>query len=228
MSHSEPRTHNPPALPLLLLLVASVMGAAQVGLRIAWSHNWNYLFLIWNLVLAWLPVYFALHVRQRHQAGASDGSLCLPAGLWLLFLPNAPYIFTDLVHLQNWFAGHYWVDFSLVLQFGLTGFLLGFISLYLVHAVVRDRFGALAGWLFVLVSAGLCGIGVGLGRFGRWNSWDLVVHPFGLVNDIGRGAVHPLMHAKTLVFATLFASFLFVSYLMLYGLTLLQNESPRR
>ena len=106
MSHSEPRTHNPPALPLLLLLVASVMGAAQVGLRIAWSHNWNYLFLIWNLVLAWLPVYFALPVRQRHQAGASEGSLCLPAGLWLLFLPNAPYIFTDLVHLQNWFAGH--------------------------------------------------------------------------------------------------------------------------
>src|SRR6185437_5641601 len=106
------------------------------GLRIGWTHNWNYLFLVWNLFLAWLPLMFALSVYNRHQRGERSGwRLCGLASLWLLFFPNAPYIFTDLVHLTTRFRTHFWVDLRLVLLVAFTGFLLGFVSLYLMQSV---------------------------------------------------------------------------------------------
>src|SRR3982751_5903070 len=111
-------------VPLMALLFASLAGGGLVGLRIVWTSDWNYTFLIWNLFLAWLPLMFALGVCRQYQAGARGGwKLGSLAALWLLFFPNAPYIFTDLIHLNNYFRHHYWVDLSLILLFAFTGFL---------------------------------------------------------------------------------------------------------
>jgi uncharacterized membrane protein len=128
-------------------------------------------FLVWNLVLAWIPVFFAAcfaAVRLR--------LWLLPLGLaWLAFLPNSPYLVTDLVHLEEG------VDFwRHVLQYGFaawTGILLGVVSLRLVHDRIERDFGAFAGWVAVIVSIPLCAIGIVIGRFQRWNSWDLVRRP---------------------------------------------------
>ena len=97
----------------------------------------------------------------------------MPLGLgWLAFLPNSPYLVTDLVHLGE--GVELWRH---VLQYGFaawTGIMLGVVSLRLVHARIERDFGAIAGWAAVIVSIGLCAIGVVIGRFQRWNSWDLV------------------------------------------------------
>jgi uncharacterized membrane protein len=217
-------------LPLLTLLFVSVAGAVLVVLRIAWTGHFTYLFLIWNLILAWLPLVFAVCLCREYQkqGSASRWKLALLAGLWLLFLPNAPYIFTDLVHLNNWFRPHYWVDLSLILLFALTGFTLGFLSLYLVQEVVADRFGRAMSWLCVAIAAGLSGFGIYVGRFLRWNSWAVVTHPFGLIRDLGHVALHPLTNYLGVVFPMLFATFLFLAYLMLYALTQLQPVGEHR
>src|SRR4051794_29157364 len=137
MNNSKLYPDGTVVVPSLTLLFASVVSVVLVGLRIAWTSDWNYLFLIWNLFLAWLPLVFALGVCRQYQIGKGRGwKLGALTALWLLFLPNAPYIFTDLVHLNNWFRHHYWVDLSLILLFAFTGFLLGFISLYLMQSVV--------------------------------------------------------------------------------------------
>lgn len=74
------------AFPLLALLFASAIGVALTGLRVGWTHNWHYLFLVWNLGLAWLPLVFALAVYNRHQRGERSGwRLGGLASLWLLF-----------------------------------------------------------------------------------------------------------------------------------------------
>ena len=75
------------------------------------------------------------------------------ATLWLLFFPNAPYIFTDLIHLTSRHGGVCWADLCVVLLFALTGFLLGFVSLYLMQNIVTERMGRMAGWLFTLAVA---------------------------------------------------------------------------
>jgi uncharacterized membrane protein len=166
---------------------------------------------------------FALGVCRQYRTGARNGwKLWTLAGLWLLFFPNAPYIFTDLIHLNYWFHGHYWSDLAMILLAGLTGFLLGFVSLYLMQSVVADRLGRVASWLFILVVAGLTGLGIYIVRFLRWNSWDVFVHPVGLSVDLGRLAAHPLANVGSFLFQALFAAFLFFGYLMLYALTHLQ------
>ncbi|HZV36415.1 MAG TPA: DUF1361 domain-containing protein [Verrucomicrobiae bacterium] len=210
--------------PVIALLFASGIGVVLSIFRMATTHNFHYAMLPGNLFLAWLPLVFAMGVHHLHRSGERHSlRLAALALLWLLFFPNAPYIFTDLVHMGTYFRMAFWLDLSLVLLVAMTGFLVGFVSLYLMHSVVIERFGKLTGWTFILVVAWLTGFGVYLGRFLRLNSWDALVHPLGVTHSIHRLATHPMDHPDTLTFPLLFATFLFLGYLMLYALTDLQT-----
>jgi uncharacterized membrane protein len=205
-------------VPVLALSLASTVSVTLVFARIVWTMRLQYGFLIWNLALAWLPLVFALlaqelHAKRRQKSWQFFGL----AGLWLLFFPNAPYIFTDLVHLTARFHGHFWVDMTLILICALTGFIVGFVSLYLMQLIVRRMFGGIASWLFIFVVAGLSGVGIYVGRFMRFNSWDVLLRPMKLYQDLGEWMSNP--HRTSLAFTVLFATFLFVAYVMLYGLT---------
>ena len=76
-----------------------------------------------------------------------------------------------------------WHDVALLTTFAWTGLLLGFVSVYLVQQTVahgrRDRQASCA-----LAALGLSGLGVYLGRYLRWNSWDLLVQPREVLADI--------------------------------------------
>ncbi len=206
--------------PILALTFSSAACAAMVGGRIAWTGNVKYTFLLWNLFLAWLPLFFALLAYELSRRGERHGWRF--AGLtaaWLAFLPNAPYIFTDLIHLTVSLYQYFWVDLSLVLLCALTGFLLGFISLYLMQAVVTRLFGQMLGWFFVAMVAALTGFGTYVGRFMRFNSWDVLTRPLSVSKSIGAWVVNPASHPSGLAFAMFFAAFFFIAYVMLYALT---------
>ncbi len=208
------------AIPMLAVVFASGVSSALVMGRIAWTGNVRYTFLLWNLFLAWLPLLFAmLAAREYCRRPALGWRFHFVAGAWLLFFPNAPYIFTDLTHLTTRFYGHFWVDLVLILSCALTGLVLGFLSLFIMQAIVAHRFGRAASWLFVGVVAGLSGFGIYLGRFLRFNSWDVIYRPRALFHGIGSWAADPLAHANSYAFPVLFAMFLFIAYLMLYALT---------
>lgn len=213
-------------MPMIALMIAS---AACVGLvvgRIAWTRNAEYVFLIWNLFLAWVPLVFSFLACDEYRQRAAGNWRFLALGAsWLLFFPNAPYIFTDVIHARFHFYHHFWVDLTLILLCAVTGLILGFLSLYLMHTVVVRRLGGAAGWLFIALVAGLSGFGIYLGRVLRFNSWDVVWKPLALYQGIGQWATAPATPSAKLGFPVLFAVFLFFSYLMLYALTHLQ-QSP--
>src|SRR5688500_17607258 len=94
-----------------------------------------------------------------------------------------------------------------------TGLLLGFVSLFLLQSVVRERLGALAGWAFVLVMTALGAIGIYVGRFLRWNSWSVVDDPFGLFSDIWARIANPVEHPHAVALSALLSAFLLVAYL---------------
>src|SRR5206468_5852525 len=94
-------------------------------------------------------------------------------GAWLLFFPNAPYIFTDVIHLSRAHT-HFWPDLILILINALTGMVLGFLSLFLMQSSVRRLAGEWMSWLFIAAVAMLSGFGIYIGRFMRLNSWDVV------------------------------------------------------
>lgn len=206
--------------PMLALMFSSLACAALVGGRIAWTGNVRYTFLLWNLFLAWLPLFFALLATEfSRRAGRHDWRFAALAAAWLAFFPNAPYIFTDLIHLTRDFYRFFWVDLSLLLLCALTGFLLGFVSLYLMQAVVTRLFGRMLGWFFVAGVAALVGFGTTLGRFMRFNSWDVLTRPLTLSKSIGAWVANPASDPSGLSFAMFFAVFFFVAHVMLYALT---------
>jgi uncharacterized membrane protein len=108
-------------------------------------------------------------------------------------LPNAPYIITDFLHVSPQAGVPMWFDVLLVMSFAWNGMMLGFLSLFLVHDVVRRRRGRLTGWVVSIGALLLAAFGIYLGRFGRWNSWDLLARPHELLADIIDRLSHPAL-----------------------------------
>jgi uncharacterized membrane protein len=203
----------------VVLLLASALGCGLVAMRVLASWQWKYGFLVFNLLLAWLPVFFALAVTRLHQRGETRRfRFWFCALLWLLFLPNAPYIVTDFVHLKERAPVPLWFDILTLMNFAWTGVLLGFVALYLVHRIVAAEWGAVRGWLFVAVMLGLTGLGVYVGRFLRWNSWDFLISPLDVTIDIVQIFSRPGNRRGPFVFTTVVSLFCTLAYLALYCL----------
>ena len=146
--------------------------------------------------------------------------MAIPAGaVWLLFLPNAPYLISDLVHLQPRSDAPLWFDVVLLFSFAGAGVLLGLASLSNVHDAVTARFGTIAGWSLVLTSAPLTGLGIYLGRFLRWNSWDVWTNPRPLLADLITRLSDPLSHPKTLNVTLVYGLVFVASYVAMRSVT---------
>ena len=220
---------NPPhtprlGLPLIALAFASVVACLLLGARIVLTGSWRQLFLPWNLFLAWLPLLCAWRAA-RADAEPGRWRFRAHALAWLLLFPNAPYILTDLWHLPPNWQGRFWVDLVLILIFALTGLVLGFLSLYLMQTLVARRFGWVRGWLFAGGVAGLSGLGLCIGRFLRWNSWDVLLNPGGLLVDLWWCLLQLSDTPRLLAIPALFATLLFVAYVMLFSLARMSSTS---
>lgn len=212
-------------LPVAALIFASLVCLLMVSMRIVSARHIRYEFLIWNLFLAWLPLLFALLASHSfHTGSAKTWRFGGFAVTWLLFFPNSPYIFTDLIHLTSGLRSYFWVDLIVILSCAFTGLFAGFLSLYLMQAVVQRHAGVVAGWVFIGGVAALSGFGVYIGRFLRFNTWDVLYRPVDLFQDVGKWFANP--PGQSVTFPVLFAIFLFISYLMLYALTHLRVPSP--
>jgi uncharacterized membrane protein len=114
-------------------------------------------------------------------------------------------------------------------SFAWTALMLGFVSLYLIHAIIERHAGTAVGWVVVVCVLGLASFGVYLGRFARFNSWDVVTRPH-LVVSVIRQEIHSPLHDPRMVVALLaLTAFLLVGYLVLYAFADLRSglaESP--
>ena len=198
-------------LTLLLLIVMSALCAGLMVTRHTYYQQPFPYYLAWNLFLAWIPLGIALIVRitRLHLI------LALPfiAG-WLLFFPNAPYILTDLIHLRHAVQKGIWLDLVLILSTGITALFVGYVSLAWMQATVRSYLGTALSWFFALTAIALGGVGVYIGRFLRWNSWDVFFNPRLLAHNLLAQLDTPwnMMHMATM--SAIFAAIIFFPYLM--------------
>jgi uncharacterized membrane protein len=184
------------------LLGLSVMCVGLLVFRMYHSGSIRFMFLSWNLFLAWVPLGIALLTYRRLEQGRLRGYHGLGGWVaWLLFFPNAPYIITDLLHLTRRSAVPIWYDSLMVFSYALVGLLAGLLSLYLIHRVMDRLLGRGAAWWVVMGSLLLAGFGVYLGRFERWNSWDLLTNPAGLLGNALAQLTNPTALRLTAVFA---------------------------
>lgn len=199
-------------LPLLLALGSSLaLSFALVVGRVLITQERKFIFLLWNLFLAVIP--FVLSSLLTMTKGPLRTRVLLPVGaVWLLFFPNAPYLLTDLFHLQPRPGVPYWYDLALILSCAWNGLMLGYASLTDMQTLVTRRMGFLAGWVFTTVALVLGSFGIYLGRFLRYNSWDVLSDPIALFYDILNRLVHPLSFPGTWGVTLVFGLFLLLGY----------------
>jgi uncharacterized membrane protein len=211
-----------------LLGGATVVSVALYRFRGVWYEESGYTFLVWNLFLAWIPlgIAYTAYVMAWKRRLLSV-VIAFTAFLWLIFFPNAPYILTDFQHLgQPSEIVPIWFDVILVVWFAWTGLLLGVLSLYLMHEIIHREFGRVVGWGFVILVSFLSGLGIFMGRFLRWNSWDILEQPNDIFYSIWQGASDPSLRSIG-VTALFGALFLFV-YLTFYTFGHLLSEDKSR
>lgn len=191
-----------------VILCASVLfSILLVAARILRTGSPLYVSLIWNLFLAWIPYGIALCVVHRRHWFRHPLAFYLTVGFWLIFFPNAPYLITDLFHLKQQPEVPLWYDLTLIFSFAWNGLVLGFVSLMHMEQEVQRRHGRRLALVFSWVVLALGAYGVFLGRYLRWNSWDLLVNPFSLILHMARMVRHPLhfpgVWGMTLLLSTL-------------------------
>ncbi|MBI1765231.1 MAG: DUF1361 domain-containing protein [Acidobacteria bacterium] len=213
------------------LVFATALCLALLGLR-TWRYGVLQSWLIWNLFLAWLPLLGALAAYNLQHGLQHRQRRWLPvsvfAVLWLLFLPNATYLVTDIIHLKPRNGVPLWYDLIVLVSFAWTGVFLGLVSLFLMQEMVRRFAGRAASWLFVFGVMVLNGFGLYFGRVLRWNSWDVLFRPGNLFFELLDGVRDPWAHTQTLAFAGLFTLLFSAVYLMLLAFTQLQLEQQQK
>jgi uncharacterized membrane protein len=203
-------------LPLATLAAASAWCIGLLAVRRYELGSLGYPWMVWNLTLAWVPLLVALGLLAAQRRARPSRELVLLGCVWLLFLPNAPYVLTDFVHLGY----EHRVFDSLVLgSFAAAACALGFASVVIVQAVVTRARGSLAGWAVAAVSLVASSVGIYLGRVQRLNSWDALTHPGRLWTIARTWLENPLGHGHLMLVVAGLAVFLTLSYLGLYALT---------
>jgi len=176
------------------------------------------------LMLAWLALLFAMavHVALPARTTVRLPMLLVAAPLWLLFVPNAPYVATDIVNLRVSPSVPFWYDALMMAVFVSTGLSLGLLSIYLMQEAVRHIAGLVVSWVFVLWTFVGCSVGIYLGRVLRRNSWDAIFAPDAVLADVWAIVRHPYSHQQAWGVIVLFSAFLAASYVTFYASTRLR------
>ncbi len=197
-----------------MLAAATLFCFCFVGFRIVYAGRTGYIYLFWNLFLAWIPLLFAIAAEHFYNKKKPSSGFLIFGFFWMLFFPNAPYIVTDFSHLRVSLSIPLWFDVVMIASFAGTGILLGLCSLQIMGRLTLQKFGAFWSWLFVVISSLLAGFGIYLGRYLRWNSWDVLLNPGQLFQDISNRILQPLSYPQTWFISFLFAALVISSFLI--------------
>lgn len=192
-----------------MLFLSIAFSMALLALRIMYTDTYDYGFYIWNTFLAAIP-YVCSNMLDRQPKMNLFPVILL--AVWLLFFPNAPYIITDLLHYEERPGVPYWFDIILVASATWNGLILGIVSLMQVELFLAKHIPPIWVKLSVFTSLLLCGYGIFMGRFLRFNSWDIFTNPQELAYTSAHHVLTPHHYPKLWVFTVLFAVMLSLIY----------------
>lgn len=177
-------------------LISALCLSLLVG-RLIISGTSRYIFIPGNLALAWLALLFAwLLVKElKTQKWLRWQNIALTV-LWLIFLPNTWYVLTDFLHVYATGEISELYDIVMMSTLVMSGFILGFTSLYLVHQELRKRLSEQKSAVLVGLVILLASFGIYLGRVLRWNTWDVITNPSGIILNVSDRIIDPFGHPR--------------------------------
>jgi len=219
-----------------LLFLSMLFSCLLTAARVVHTEHRHFIFLVWNLFLAYIP-YFISTRLTRMDAGRGETRLETKVGrgpdgrgarrglgwwtlalLWLLFIPNSFYIITDLYHLGDLYNDRnmpQWFDLAMILSFVWNGLLLGVLSVRQMERLLLPKLTLMKELLFLYPVMWLNALGIYIGRYLRYNSWDIVTDPFRLLRDIATMVIHPLQHKNTWDMVLCFSILMTLIYLLM-------------
>lgn len=168
-------------LPLLLIALFSM---TLLLIRVKITQTVYYMFLIWNLFLAAMPLLVSIVIKSSARIKRSAYLFYTLLATWLFLLPNAPYLVTDLVHFRHENSVPFWLDLLILGSFSITGFLFGLASMKNVYTLLITRWSRFTVNFLMMAVCLLSGLGIYIGRIMRYNSWDILTRPVTLLKDI--------------------------------------------
>ena len=207
-----------------ILTLSMAFSALLVVARILYTGELTFIFLNWNLFLAYLPYALSKALLTQPHRAKSKWKFAGCFIVWLLLIPNAFYIITDLFHLGNYYAVPLWFDLALILSFAWNGLLLGILSVRHMEKVLQVFMVNKTEWLFIYPIMWLNALGVYIGRYLRFNSWDVITNPFALMSDIITILLHPIQYKYAWGMICCFSVFMTLMYLTIKKLSIAVSD----
>ncbi|MFM2224987.1 MAG: hypothetical protein RJA07_1189 [Bacteroidota bacterium] len=165
-----------------------------------------FIYLNWNLLLALIPLLFAMLIRKYNLQGIKFWIALLG---WMLFFPNAPYLITDLMYLAK-IKQHtsipLWFDIIMLSSFAINGLLLGYVSSQIIFKKFQQLYSKWIANFFTISYLMFSGYGIYLGRFSRYNSWDIITNPEALFSSVWQTLLHPIHYKSVYILSILFGT----------------------
>ncbi|HCQ20259.1 MAG: hypothetical protein AN481_14985 [Aphanizomenon flos-aquae LD13] len=159
----------------VIKLITTVFQILEVNMR----------WMTWNLFLAFIPLVLSVWLFRSKRGGSWFWWLGFLS--FYAFLPNAPYLLTDIIHFINdirrihsvWMITLVLIPVYFVVIFGgFEAYVISLINLgHYLHRIGKSK------WIFTveLITHALCAVGIYWGRFLRFNSWDLITQPDAII-----------------------------------------------
>lgn len=206
------------------MIVSCGFSFLLLAVRIFVTGHLTYLFLAWNLFLAFVPYAITQWATVNTSILKSRMKLIAMLFIWLLFIPNSFYILTDLFHLDTFDSAPKWFDLLLLFSFAWNGIVLGIVSIRRVETILENSTGRRFSLLIIFAVMWLNAFGIYIGRYLRFNSWDIVMQPFSLFQEMFEVLVHPLKNKMEWGMIGVYAVFMTVLYITIKKLG--ENFSP--
>jgi uncharacterized membrane protein len=194
---------------ILLIVLAVVLNI----LRVLLFGKLSLIYILWNLFLAFVPFLISTTLLYFSEKGKLNKVLFIIGGIvWLIFLPNAPYIVTDLIHIGVVRAVPVLFDSLLLFTSAWAGLLLGMNSISHIEKILLLKYSKKISQITIIFILLLTSFGMYVGRFLRFNSWDIFTSPFSFFDKLSSTFYGSSETVEAIIYTLLFFSFIYISY----------------
>jgi uncharacterized membrane protein len=195
------------------LMISCGFSCLLLCARIFITGDLTYLFLVWNLFLAFIPFAISEWLLTLERFAQRKRKLAIVLFVWLLFIPNSFYILTDLFHLDKFDSAPKWFDLLLIFSFAWNGIVLGIVSIRRTEVIIESISGRRFSLFIIFIVMWLNAFGIYIGRYLRFNSWDIIAQPFSLFKEMFEVLFHPLRNKMEWGMIAVYAVFMTVLYI---------------
>ncbi len=194
---------------ILLIFLAVILNIS----RIIIFGSTSLVYILWNILLALIPFFISAFLFEYGQKIKIPKIIfIITVILWILFLPNAPYLVTDLIHLRSFHQIPALYDALLLFSSAWVGMLLLVHSLFYMERVFRIKYSKIKTDIIIAIFIFLTSFGVYLGRFLRFNSWDVFVNHYSVLKSVWKLLSQITINIEAYLYTFLFFIFIYLSY----------------